>query len=393
MFKNNRVKVFLGAVSLTGLMLLNACSSSSNDSPTPTTKSKAEYAFSLTSAQIPAIPAISSSATGSATLSLDESSGELSGFITLSSNIVATAAHIHQGDVGVNGPVVVTLIQDTTNTQRFIIPMNTILMTTQIDELVSGHYYINVHTATNPSGELRGQILASNYSVLVTELSTQQLPILASISSTGTARGFLAIDSTSSTINGVVRINGIVPTAMHIHSGYLGTSGGPVVTLTQSSDPNVWEIPANSMLNASQLMELGNGKLYYNIHTAANMSGELHGQIKPDNVELNVVNLMANPGVSTTAQGKAFISLNIDTGLLNATVKTSGITVTNMHIHDSDNAGAVVKALTATADSSIWNVSDTILTSAEVAALTSGVYYVNVHSSTNPTGEISATIE
>ena len=372
--------------------LLSACSSDYSDEETQT-KPTTQYSFDLTSNQVPVIPAVSSDASGTATLSLDNESGALSGSITLSNNISATAAHIHKGVVGTTGGVIITLTQDATNSQQYHIPANTVLLATQIDELVSGEYYVNVHTATYPAGELRGQILEASQSALVTELTTSQLPSLSQITSTGVARGFLAIDNTTGDLSGSVRMSAITPTAMHIHLGYLGNTGGPVVTLSQSSDPAVWDIPSSTMLTDSQVTDLNSGKLYFNLHTAANPGGELHGQITSENIQLYIVDLVANTGVTSTAEGKAFITLNNETGLLNSTVRTSGIAITNMHIHDNDNSGAVVKGFIATTDAAMWEISDATLSALEVESLNDGAYYVNVHSSTYPAGELSGIIE
>lgn len=67
-----------------------------------------------------------------------------------------TAAHIHFGDVGVNGPAQVTL-DHTAN------PMvgSATLTDVQQGYLVNGLLYVNIHTAAFPGGEIRGQILTT----------------------------------------------------------------------------------------------------------------------------------------------------------------------------------------------------------------------------------------
>lgn len=73
-------------------------------------------------------------------------------FARLSGN--AVAAHIHKGKAGVAGPVVVPLCGPCRNGQN---------KRQAIDEAVAealekGGYYVNVHTAKNPAGEIRGQL-------------------------------------------------------------------------------------------------------------------------------------------------------------------------------------------------------------------------------------------
>ncbi len=88
--------------------------------------------------------------TGCLTLNADRSLS----YRVETSGLTATAAHIHLGAVGTNGGVVFplaggpTLFQGTT----------AVLSDAQFGDLTAGRYYINVHTAANPGGEIRGQI-------------------------------------------------------------------------------------------------------------------------------------------------------------------------------------------------------------------------------------------
>jgi CHRD domain len=67
-----------------------------------------------------------------------------------------TAAHIHIGKRGVAGPVVVPLCGPCRNGQ---VGKATITAKT-IAAIERGGAYVNVHTAKNPGGEIRGQIAA-----------------------------------------------------------------------------------------------------------------------------------------------------------------------------------------------------------------------------------------
>jgi CHRD domain len=67
----------------------------------------------------------------------------------------ALVAHIHAGAVGVPGDIVfpLTKVSDTQFTGE-----TEPLTSDQLTTLFSGGYYLNVHTTTNPAGEIRGQI-------------------------------------------------------------------------------------------------------------------------------------------------------------------------------------------------------------------------------------------
>ena len=69
----------------------------------------------------------------------------------------ATAAHIHAGKKGVPGAVLVPLCGPCTSPASG----TGTLTTGQIDQMKAGTTYVNVHTAKNPGGEIRGQIRMS----------------------------------------------------------------------------------------------------------------------------------------------------------------------------------------------------------------------------------------
>jgi CHRD domain len=70
--------------------------------------------------------------------------------------IIATAAHIHEGAAGNNGPVIVPLTR--TGDNVWSVPPNTKLTDAQYANYLAGNLYVNVHSATNPGGEIRAQL-------------------------------------------------------------------------------------------------------------------------------------------------------------------------------------------------------------------------------------------
>ena len=70
--------------------------------------------------------------------------------------ITGTAAHIHEGATGNNGPVVIAL---TKNGNTYAVPAGAMLTGEQFASVLAGNLYVNVHTAANPDGELRGQLV------------------------------------------------------------------------------------------------------------------------------------------------------------------------------------------------------------------------------------------
>jgi len=100
------------------------------------------------------VPPVSTAATGSGTISvlMDRS---VSGTVT-TSGVAGAAAHIHLAAPGQNGPVIVPLNKTGDNT--WSVPPAIRLNDTQYEAYRLGNLYINVHSAANPNGEIRGQI-------------------------------------------------------------------------------------------------------------------------------------------------------------------------------------------------------------------------------------------
>lgn len=108
-------------------------------------------------------PPVNTETTGKAILSYDVTRKQLQSTVTVeaspSTPITVTAAHIHVGAPGVNGPPVFTLFSGSqVVTETMTIEGEITLDSAQEADLLAGNYYINVHTTANPNGEIRGQI-------------------------------------------------------------------------------------------------------------------------------------------------------------------------------------------------------------------------------------------
>lgn len=91
------------------------------------------------------------SGSGSFTIGAD---GSVSGSVT-TRGVDGTMAHIHQGPRGQNGPVIVPL---TKNGDTYTAPSGAKLTEAQMQAFKAGNLYVNVHTARNKGGEVRGQL-------------------------------------------------------------------------------------------------------------------------------------------------------------------------------------------------------------------------------------------
>ena len=100
------------------------------------------------------VPPVTSSASGSGTVTVG-SDRMVTARITVS-GMTATAAHIHQGAPGANGPVIVPFVMQGENT--FVAAAGARMTEEQYTAYKSGNTYVNVHSARNPAGEVRGQL-------------------------------------------------------------------------------------------------------------------------------------------------------------------------------------------------------------------------------------------
>src|SRR5262249_15842202 len=101
------------------------------------------------------VPPTDSKGTGSVTATFDTASKKLSWKGSVSGLTgPATAAHFHSGEVGKNGAVAVPIAAADKST--FEGPAT--LTDAQAKDLMAGKWYVNVHTAANKGGEIRGQV-------------------------------------------------------------------------------------------------------------------------------------------------------------------------------------------------------------------------------------------
>ncbi len=100
------------------------------------------------------VPPVTTSATGGGTVTVG-ADGAVSGSVT-TTGIAGTAAHIHEAPAGKNGGVIVPMVKSGDNGWTF--GLGAKLTEAQMASLKAGNLYINVHSAANPGGELRGQL-------------------------------------------------------------------------------------------------------------------------------------------------------------------------------------------------------------------------------------------
>jgi hypothetical protein len=99
-------------------------------------------------------PPVTTTASGSGKISIGDDKSVSGSVKTMGMD--ATAAHIHVGAAGKSGPPIITLAKGANG--AWDVPAGTKLTDEQFASFKAGDLYINVHSAANKGGEIRGQI-------------------------------------------------------------------------------------------------------------------------------------------------------------------------------------------------------------------------------------------
>ncbi|MFN0213142.1 MAG: CHRD domain-containing protein [Saprospiraceae bacterium] len=341
------------------------------------------------------VPAVVTNARGVATFlfSEDRSTITVHGVFSGLSGLV-TACHIHSGLEGVNGPVFTNFSSNVDgNSLNATIATPANLLTKALKK----ELYLNVHTAANPGGEIRGQLVLATdlqYAAILNGLE-EVPPILT------TATGVFRFTYSPGFGKGhyIGSYNGLSGpvTAAHIHNAVQGVSG-PVVAPLSAGLPNtfVGDIDYQGFpFNFLQKLEAK--ELYVNVHTANGPGGEIRGQLRslgPITFESVLNGDQETPPVITSAIGTAVASLNSSLDSLTYFVSVTGLTPTAAHFHTgpSGSAGPVLVPL-ATTPAPNFYTGTVALNPNQVSNLLKGDVYVNIHTTANPGGEIRGQME
>lgn len=219
----------------------------------------------------------------------------------------------------------------------------------------------------------------------------------------GTAE--LKLDTTSGAIEGIVAVSGIVATKVHLHEGYAGLAGNMVTALIPASSAEQWEIESGFSLTEEQQQAFVRGGFYINVHSNEFPDGALRGQLLPDNLRAFTTRLTGdevvegpNQGpVTTIGSAVAGLTVDLDTGSAWGQVQVKSIVANKVHFHEGERGGTgpVIFALEHDrTDLGIWRFTDTAtLSESQLAFLTTGGTYFNVHTAVLPDGELRGQVE
>ena len=211
---------------------------------------------------------------------------------------------------------------------------------------------------------------------------------------------------TEEKLTGSVTFIGTPPDALHIHSGYAGQTGSVVITLAaDATNAAVFTIP-EEQADAIDGEILKAGGYYLNAHYADGTT--LRAQITTEGTEFRVVRLQKHENVTNTAgSGFAGVTINTQTREVTAYVSIKGLTdivADGVHIHIEDDTTPtpqttqkIVLEVDNTATGTVYKspsvLADRILLHEAMDDIAAGRWYINVHTSTNPDGELKGSLD
>ncbi len=334
-------------------------------------------------------PPNGTAATGTGWAVLDSSASRVTYAVTISRlDSTLTGGHFHVGAVGVAGPVVhpISFIDSTATGVWRGIPDSIVA------SFMKGNVYLNAHTARNPGGALRGQLLKVGPTVFTAGLDGSQETPPDTSKAQGTGWGVLSADLQNFSYSLTYAELSAAFRGSHIHIGAPGV-GGPVVLPITSYRGNTATGSMSGAPPDSVLIALVRGNTYMNVHSGNYPGGEIRGQ-------LNVVEGLGfyttmtasqeTPPTSSGALGTGWAILDTtgDELIYRVTVAGLDTTLSGGHFHDSPPGvgGPVVHAISFTdsTSSGTW----TAVPANEIVDLLKGDLYFNVHTPVNPGGAI-----
>lgn len=363
--------------------------------------------------------------TATAEVVVNETTGAITATVTASNlddGDEILMVHIHSAFAGSNGPVIVGL--EATD-DPLVYTLNTTIADTgsDLETFLSGGWYLNLHTESNPGGQLRGQLVTDDADVVRVEMSSEQEVLTSGLSESRSTSGVAYFTYDTDTSNDTVIANlqtvGFEATVAHIHAGIAGQNGPVIIPLndistniTDAATGTFWTTdPSATFINRTNTL---NGFYYFNAHSVANPGGEVRGQILPGdaNVERIVLQTAQEiPAVVTPSAanvgGVAYITTNGD-NFIGANVQVDGFTPvlegapSPVHIHTgfAGEAGPITVVLNevATINDADGNAVENTFYRATAASATAAAFvaadfnagrnYINVHSEANASGEI-----
>ncbi|MFV1969126.1 MAG: CHRD domain-containing protein, partial [Pirellulaceae bacterium] len=318
------------------------------------------------------------------------------------------SAHFHNGPIGQNGLIVRTITEDFDDGTASGVWTNDDpepLTEDLILALLNGGLYLNVHTAENQPGEIRGQVMMKMGTSLAARLTPAQQKHDVKSEAAGTA----ALSLTDKGLDFKVTVDSLSGpiAAAHFHMGMTGMNGGVVRTITDDFEGNTasgtWTNSDDEPLTDGLIAALLAGDLYLNVHTPDNQPGEIRGQVHLTGgakLKAHLTPAQQTHEVASSASATASVTWT-PTGVafrVSVDSLSGGIAAAHFHNGAAGENGGVVRTITGDFDGNtatgLWTASDPEpLTPELIQALATGNLYFNIHTAANQPGEVRGQVQ
>ena len=354
------------------------------------------------------VPAVNTPAQGVAGFTLNATRDTLfiqAAFSGLSGAI--TGVHVHDGAPGVAGPVITSLVSKVRGNRLSGYLTGADITPAKLAKYLQGQYYLNVHTAANGGGEIRGQILLETDAAFVANLTGgQENP---AVTTPATGLGIFSLSQSQDKLRFRVVFDNLSSalTVTHLHTGAIGANGSVVVDLLPFRSGNV--IEGEITPTAAVVTALVQGLIYVNVHTATNGGGEIRGQVLSPftglNFDARLDGTQMVPATASTAKGVAVGRLSGTLDTLYVRVAFTGLSgapvAINIHSAPAGQANTAANLLASisvvqgsgtsgntSGNISIFRITAPVLTPATVNLLLNAGVNLVLTTAANPAGEI-----
>ena len=238
------------------------------------------FEFPITADQT--VPPVASAGSGMGSVTVDTDLLEMSWEITFADlSGDAVAAHFHgPAPVGVAAGVQV----DIGAISGLASPMtgSAIITEEQLGQIVGGLWYVNIHTAMHPTGEIRGQVNAAEPDIVSFQFPIDGSQEVVPVTTDGSGTGEVSIDLSTNELSWNIEYADLSGPAVnaHIHGPAApGTTAGIQVKIAMLSGGAASPMIGSTTITDEQVDQLLGGLWYVNIYTGMYSTGEIRGQV------------------------------------------------------------------------------------------------------------------
>jgi Bacterial Ig domain/CHRD domain len=262
-------------------------------------------------------------------------------------------------------------------------------------KVTSGSHSLTA-TATDSHGDSATStaVMVSTTGMAAAMSAAQIFPTPSSRAS-GVAR--ISVDSVTGAVSGTVSVSGMTARTVTLNQGFAGSSGEAVVTLApRAGSAGEFAVPANVTLSAEQARAFSQGGLYALATSTANPSGEIRGQLAPDNVRVTFSQLTpsrAAAALGMRASGVAATTVDTRAGTLTVHVNTAGVEdATSARVLGAAGGTPLAELARSPVEMGHFSTELAPLSAAAVESFEAGRLSVSVAAAATPAGAIGGPI-